>query len=40
MAATSIFHANGLGLSEYFGDRSCSVVLSEAERLGVEFREL
>jgi ADP-ribose pyrophosphatase len=38
MAATSISHANGLGLSEHFGDRSCSVVLSEAERLGAGFR--
>ena len=38
MAATSISHANGLVLSEHFGDRSCSVVLSEAERLGAGFR--
>src|SRR3954452_7063039 len=38
MAATSISHANGLGLSEHFGDRSCSVVLSEAEQLGAGFR--
>jgi ADP-ribose pyrophosphatase len=38
MAATNIPHANGLQSNERFGDRPCSVVLSEAERLGAGFR--
>src|SRR3954468_23735594 len=38
MAATNISQANGLVLNEHFGDRSCSVVLSEAEQLGAGFR--
>jgi ADP-ribose pyrophosphatase len=40
MAETSIPHAQSLGLSEHFGDRPCSVVLSEPERLGTGFRSL
>jgi len=38
MAETSIPNTRALGSRGHFGDRSCSVVLSEAERLGAGFR--
>jgi len=38
MAETNIPHPQSLGLSEQFGDRPCSVVLTEPERIGVGFR--
>jgi ADP-ribose pyrophosphatase len=40
MARANIAHANGSELRELSGDRPCSVVLSEAERLGAGFRSL
>jgi ADP-ribose pyrophosphatase len=38
MAETNIPHAQSSGLGEHFGDRPCSVVLSEPELLGAGFR--